>query len=249
MTFLCRRIAIQPGYHYKKTTMQITFVIVISIFRIFSQFPQSRKEIFALKRQGETASEETPIFDQHLSFLYNLPLTVWLPPLAISAIGVYYKDALYEQFELVFGVVSNIYNSIQGNFNSFIYLSNFLNTKNNAYKLNKNTENFDIYFSVTISAVLRPYIEILSPITDLAFGPSRSSESTYQKIITTPMFGPLTTCFFSRTHAPFTIVLNAIESDDGFSDAMAEIVRVVYSSYTGPTTQPIVGRSLQDGKY
>ena len=115
--------------------------------------------------------------------------------------------------------------------------------------MNKNRENFDIYFSVTISAVLRPYIEILSPITDLAFGPSRSSESTYQKIITTPMFGPLTTCFFSRTHAPFTIVLNAIESDDGFSDAMAEIVRVVYSSYTGPTTQPIVGRSLQDGKY
>ena len=101
-----------------------------------------------------------------------------------------------------------------------------------------------------MSAILRPYIEIISPITDLAFGPSRSSESTYQKIKTYPMFGPLTTCFFSRTHAPFTIVLNEVERDDGFSETMAEIVRIVYTSYTGPVTQPIVGkRSLQNGKY
>ena len=72
-----------------------------------------------MKRQGETLSEDTPILDQHLSFLSNLPVTVWLPPLAISAIGLYYREALYEQFQLIYGVLSNIYNSIQGNTNSF----------------------------------------------------------------------------------------------------------------------------------
>ena len=87
--------------------------LAFSILRIF--FPETRKEIFALKRQGETLSEDIPIFDQHLSFLSTLPPTVWLLPLGIFAGGLYFRDEIIEQFELVYGVVSNIYNSVQGN--------------------------------------------------------------------------------------------------------------------------------------
>ena len=64
-----------------------------------------------MKRQGETLSEEIPIFNQHLSFLSTLPPTVWLLPLGIFASGLYYRDEIIEQFQLVYGVVSNISNS------------------------------------------------------------------------------------------------------------------------------------------
>ena len=57
-----------------------------------------------------------------------------------------------------------------------------------------------------------PITDIVSPIMNIVYGPSRSTNSVPQLKIY-PMFGPLTTCFFSRTHAPFTIVLNEFDRD------------------------------------
>ena len=92
---------------------------------------------------------------------------------------------------------------------------------------------------------------MISPVTDLVFGPSRSTEQTYQKLKTYPMFGPLTTCFFSRTHAPFTIVLNEYERYDEYSETISTIIRVFLgANYTGPTSNTVSGkRSLANGKY
>ena len=94
---------------------------------------------------------------------------------------------------------------------------------------------------------------MISPITDLVFGPSRSTEPTYTKLKTYPMFGPLTTCFFSRTHAPFTIVLNEYDRVGlNYEDSIATITRIFLgTTYTGPQSDAEVGkrkRSLQNGK-
>ena len=56
-----------------------------------------------------------------------------------------------------------------------------------------------------------PILAIVSPVLDFVFGPSpppmiQSEMSIY------PLFGPAAMCFFSKTHAPFTVVLNEITS-------------------------------------
>ena len=96
---------------------------------------------------------------------------------------------------------------------------------------------------------------MISPVTNYVFGPSRSTDQaeTYQKLKTYPMFGPLTTCFFSRTHAPFTIVLNEVDRVGlNYAESIGEITRIFLgSSYTGPQSDEEVGRrkrALQDGK-
>ena len=53
-------------------------------------------------------------------------------------------------------------------------------------------------------------LAILSPITNFILGPSPAPEPITELAIY-PLFGPITTCFFSKTHAPFTVVLNAME--------------------------------------
>ena len=58
-----------------------------------------------------------------------------------------------------------------------------------------------------------PITDLFSPVMELVTGPSRSSSSSIPKLKIYPMFGPLTTCFFSNTHAPFTIVLNEFDRD------------------------------------
>ena len=90
--------------------------MVLMIFRIFSPLPQVQNEIISVNRQGETLSEEIPIFDQHITELSNLPLTVWLLPLGVFAVGLNFRDAIIEQFTLFYDVMSNIYNSVQGMF-------------------------------------------------------------------------------------------------------------------------------------
>lgn len=63
------------------------------------------------------------------------------------------------------------------------------------------------YISDTISFLTWPITQVFTPIFDFLFGPSPSSVVPNQ-IEIYPLFGPLTTCFFSEMHAPFTIVLN-----------------------------------------
>ena len=70
--------------------------------------------ISALKRQGETSIAEIPMFDQHVSYLASLPTSIWVFPLGIFAVGMRYKDAITEFTDLVWGLVSNILQSIAG---------------------------------------------------------------------------------------------------------------------------------------
>ena len=90
--------------------------IILMVFRIFSPLPQIQNEIISVNRQGETLSEEIPIFDQHIAELSNLPLTLWLLPLGVFAVGLNFRDAIIEQFTLFYDVMSNIFNSVQGIF-------------------------------------------------------------------------------------------------------------------------------------
>ena len=85
--------------------------------------PEVQNELMPFKRQGETISDETPIFDQHVQYLTNLPTSLWMFPIGIFAVGMTHKDALLEQFDLIYGVIANILSSIKGN------LSWFLSTK------------------------------------------------------------------------------------------------------------------------
>ena len=68
----------------------------------------------ALKRQGETSIAEIPIFDQHVSYLASLPTSIWVFPLGIFAVGMRYRDAIIEFTDLIYGLVSNILQSILG---------------------------------------------------------------------------------------------------------------------------------------
>ena len=52
-----------------------------------------------------------------------------------------------------------------------------------------------------------PINQFISPITEFIFGPSPPI-LPQPKLDIYPLFGPMAMCFFSKTHAPFTIVLN-----------------------------------------
>ena len=82
--------------------------------RIDDFFLEDENSLGALKRQGETSIEEVPIFDQHVSYLTSLPASIWVFPLGIFAVGLKYKDAIIEFTELIYGLVSNILQSILG---------------------------------------------------------------------------------------------------------------------------------------
>ena len=64
-----------------------------------------------------------------------------------------------------------------------------------------------ICFSDTLTFVTLPMNQFLSPILDFIFGPSPPI-LPQPKLDIYPLFGPMAMCFFSKTHAPFTIVLN-----------------------------------------
>jgi hypothetical protein len=55
--------------------------------------------------------------------------------------------------------------------------------------------------------VTSPILALASPIIDFVFGPSPPSMLDSELSIY-PLFGPAAICFFSKTHAPFTVVLN-----------------------------------------
>ena len=64
--------------------------------------------------------------------------------------------------------------------------------------------------------------QFLRPITEFIFGPSLPI-LPQSKLDIYPLFGPMAMCFFSKTHAPFTIVLNEFANqprtiDDGMSN-------------------------------
>ena len=84
--------------------------------RLDLEVPEVRLDIASLKRQGETQIAEVPIFDQHIDFLKNVPLHWWLLPLGVFTLGLRYRVEIFEQLELINGVVSNILQSVTGKF-------------------------------------------------------------------------------------------------------------------------------------
>ena len=168
---------------------------------------EDNTEIIAITRQGETSVAEAPIFDQHVSYLASLPTAIWAFPMGVFAVGLKYHDAITEFIELIYGLVSNIFESIFGKINDNMIMH--LHNSN----LNLNFSHFwdrpklCFYISDTISFLTAPITQLFTPITDFVLGPSPSSVVP-NKLEIYPLFGPLTTCFFSKMHAPFTIVLN-----------------------------------------
>ena len=77
-------------------------------------FPEVSIEMSPLERQGETRLEEIPIFDQHMAFLESIPITTWLLPLGVFAVGLRYRAEILEQLDLINGVISNILQSVLG---------------------------------------------------------------------------------------------------------------------------------------
>ena len=73
-----------------------------------------RNELAIFSKQGETTSDGIPLFDQHVAFLSSLPTSYWIAPIGITAVGLYYRDAIAEYVDLVFGLLSNIVNSVLG---------------------------------------------------------------------------------------------------------------------------------------
>ena len=83
--------------------------------RIDQGFAEVRNELDPFSRQDGTSSEEIPLFDQHVAILQSVPTAYWMLPLGVGAVGMYYRDSLIEYFNLVFGLLSNIANSVLGN--------------------------------------------------------------------------------------------------------------------------------------
>ena len=76
--------------------------------------PEHDTEIITITRQGETDIEQASIFDQHVSYLSSLPTAIWAFPMGVFAVGLKYHDAITEFFELIYGLVSNIFDSVLG---------------------------------------------------------------------------------------------------------------------------------------
>ena len=74
----------------------------------------SQNEVTALTRQGETGIATVPIFDQHVAYLKNLPMSYYLVPLGVAAVGLKFSEPIIEFFELVKGFVTNVAHSILG---------------------------------------------------------------------------------------------------------------------------------------
>ena len=83
---------------------------------------------------------------------------------------------------------------------------NVFNSLENMTELKGKNRTF-IYFLATLTFVTLPMNQILSPILELVLGPSPPILPE-PKLDIYPLFGPMAMCFFSKTHAPFTIVLN-----------------------------------------
>ena len=74
----------------------------------------SEPKITALIRQGETGIATVPVFDQHVAYLKNLPMSYYLVPLGVAAVGLKFSEPIIEFFELVKGLVTNVAHSILG---------------------------------------------------------------------------------------------------------------------------------------
>ena len=55
------------------------------------------------------------IFDQHVAYLSSLPVSTWLFPLGVLAIGLKNREPIIEYADLIGGLLSNILTSVLGN--------------------------------------------------------------------------------------------------------------------------------------
>ena len=94
-----------------------------------------------------------------------------------------------------------------------------------------------------MNTLTSPILRIASPITDVILGPSVSS---LPKLKMYPIFGPITTCFFSKTHPPFTITMNEYEKTYYSEKVYTEILTPeVVLNLEGINS----GRTFGNGKY
>ena len=90
-------------------------------------------------------------------------------------------------------------------------------------------------------------MSLATPLTDLIFGPSVSSPSKFGIY---PLFGPMIPCFFSKTHAPFTIVLNRnVQSVGGSSTSSVAFPTITVSTSFGSGRLLDTGIPVNSGKF
>ena len=79
------------------------------------------------KRQGEleipnitmNENRSTPLLDQHIAFVKQHS-SLWVLPAGVLAVGLRFYEPIREYIDLVFGLLSNIIESIIGKFTDLI---------------------------------------------------------------------------------------------------------------------------------
>ena len=132
-------------------------------------------------------------------------MPVYILAVGVFAVGIKFREPLMEFFELVTGFVSNVAKSIWGKiryrFKSFFQSKLFI-----TISLNEDIY-IELNFTETFTYVTLPLNQLQAPLLELIFGPSPPLIAK-PELKTYPLFGPMALCFFSKTHAPFTVVLN-----------------------------------------
>ena len=96
----------------------------------------------------------------------------------------------------------------------------------------------------TFTFLTSPMTQFFTPIFDVVFGPS-PQDVLPNKMEIYPLFGPLTTCFFSQTHAPFTIVLN---KGPDTSSSETVITQTIITEDIINVADTLTGRTFDNGK-
>ena len=100
----------------KNLTLEKIFQIIIpkicSYYRLYIEdSPIVRGELVPFKRQDIVPS--SPLLDQHFAFLTSTP-AVWIVPAGLFAITLRFNKPLLEFANLIFGLLSNILQSVIG---------------------------------------------------------------------------------------------------------------------------------------
>ena len=95
--------------------------LIIDPFRVSVEPPlEANQDVAVFERQGETMSDERPLLDQHLELLGSVSKPVVLMSMGVFAVGLTAREPIAEYFDLIYGLIKNILQSILGK-NSFKY--------------------------------------------------------------------------------------------------------------------------------
>ena len=76
---------------------------------------EPKNETRPLERQDGTMAKQDLIFDQHMAYLSSLPMSAWLLPVGVFAVGLKNREPIIEFVDLITGLLSNIVQSVLGN--------------------------------------------------------------------------------------------------------------------------------------